>query len=350
MTDPAAANQGQQQAPNAPFDEAEFLRRTFDRSLSEMDRSREYFETLFRRTLWAVGIVVALILAAGSLLGFRSWSDVQVRMDSKLQETQAAIVARGQQAIQDTDKVIRDRAEAAFKDESIKSYVRQVAKEKTSSELGSVIQQTVAEQVATRVKAEEPQINRTVVQETKRAVESLTPVISSEVDKKSSQALTPLRSQIETYQEILNVSTLALLARNGNAATYDQLELIAKQTTNPVLREICVSTLNQIYLEMNAPIYAGRNFNQPKDTPELKKLLDDPNFTTRWAAVDALAAKGEKDIVPKLIEFINHDNSMWVRNAAYQALKTLTGQKMEKLQREQWNHWWDENKANWPPK
>jgi hypothetical protein len=30
-----------------PFDEAEFLRRTFDRSLDEMKRTREYFETLF---------------------------------------------------------------------------------------------------------------------------------------------------------------------------------------------------------------------------------------------------------------------------------------------------------------
>ena len=81
--------------PAPPFDEAEFLRRTYDRSLSEMDRSRAYFETLFRRTLWAVGIIVALILAGVGFLGFRSWSDVQGRMETKLQETQTAITARG---------------------------------------------------------------------------------------------------------------------------------------------------------------------------------------------------------------------------------------------------------------
>ena len=330
----------------APFDEAEFLQRTFDRSLSEMDRSREYFEALFKRTLWAVGIVLALILAGGGFLGFRSWSDVQERMDSKLKETQTAIEARGQKAIQDTDKVIRDRAEAAFKDESIRTYVRQVAKEKTTSELSNLIQQTVGEQVAIRVKAEEPQINKTVVQETKHAIDNITPLISSEVDKKSSQAIAPLRSQIESYQQILNISTLALLARNGNAAAYDQLEQTGMHTADPNLREICLSTLNQVYLEMNVPFYAGRTFSQPKDTPELKKLLDSPDFTVRWAAVDALVAKGQKDLVPKLMEFINHDNSMWVRGAAYQALRTLTGQNIEKLQREQWNAWWNANKAN----
>src|SRR5437879_10701303 len=147
MSGPNPAPESQLQYPKASFDEAEFLRRTFDRSLSEMDRSRDYFEALFKRTLWAVGIIVALILAGVGFLGFRSWSDVQSRMETKLQETQTAITVRGQQAIQDTDKVIRDRAEAAFKDESIKSYVRQVAKEKTSSELSGVIQRTVAEQV-----------------------------------------------------------------------------------------------------------------------------------------------------------------------------------------------------------
>ena len=141
--------------------------------------------------------------------------------------------------------------------------------------------------MATRVKAEEPQINKTVVQETKHAVDNLTPHISSEVDKKSSQALAPLKSQIDSYQEILNLSTLALLARNGNAGAYDQLEQTATLTTNPVIRELCVSTQNQIYLEMNAPIYTGRTFKQPKEVPELKGLLNNPDFATRWAAVDA---------------------------------------------------------------
>jgi HEAT repeat protein len=337
--------------PEKPFDEAEFLRRTFDRTLREMDRTRTYFEGLFKHTLWAISIVVALILTGGGILGFRSWSDVQGRMDVKLQETQQAITARGQQAIQETDKIIRDRAEAAFKDESIRGYIRQVAREKTGTELSNLIRQTVSDQVGVKVKQEEPQIKETVVQETKRAVDNLTPNISSEVDKKTSQALAPLRAQIESYQEILNVSTLALAARGGNALAFDQLVRIGSLTTTPAgIREISIDTQNAIYLEMNSPLYAGRAFKDSKDAPELKRLLDNPDPFTRWAAVDALAAKGQKDVVPRLMEMINHDNSLWVRGAAYQALQGLTGQTFEKLRLDQWNSWWEANKANWPPK
>lgn len=111
-----------------------------------------------------------------------------------------------------------------------------------------------------------------------------------------------------------------------------------------------MSAINEIYLEMNSGIYQGQSFTEPKDVPQLKSLLNNSDFRMRWAAVDSLAAKGEKDVVPQLIEMINHDNSMRVRGAAYQALQTLTGQKIDKLQRESWNSWWNANKANWPPK
>jgi hypothetical protein len=336
--------------PARPFDEAEFLRRTFDRSLEQMERSRTYFEDLLKRTFWAIGVVLALILAGGGILGFRTWSDIQTRMNSKLSETQAAIEKQGQQAIVDTNKEIHDRAEAAFKQENIKAFVRQVAKEKTESELGTVIKQSVGEQVAARVKAQEPQINSAVVQETKRAVEGLNPYISSEVQKKTNEGLTPFRNQVEAYQEILSVSTSALLARNGNALAYDQITGTAKQATNPAIREICVSTLNVIYLEANSGIYSTRTFNTPKEPTEMVAMLNDPNQLIRWAAVDSLSNKNEKRIVPKLIEIINHDSSLWVREAAYHALQSLTGQNFEVLQVDQWNSWWEGNKHNWPPK
>jgi hypothetical protein len=300
--------------------------------------------------MWAIGTVVILLLGGLGFLGFRSWSDVQERMNKKLAETQAAITTRGEQAIQDTDNAIRQQAEAAFKEDSIKAYVRQVAEEKTGAELTKVIRQAVGDQVAARVKAEEPQINSTVVQETKRAVDNLNPYISSEVQKRTSEALAPLRAQIDSYQQVVGVSTLALLARNGDGSAYDQIEQTAKQTPNPTLREICVSTINEIYVEMNDPFYTSRNFTVPKETPEMEKLLIDPNALVRWAAVDGLADKGEKAIVPRLIDIINRDQSLWVRRAGYQALQRLTGQKFEKLERDQWNSWWQSNKGNWPPK
>ena len=131
MTTPDAPALVPPAQPSKPFDEAEFLRRTFDRSLAEMDRTRNYFEVLLRRTLWAVGLITALIIAAGGWLGFRSWTDVQDRMEGKLRDTQTAIAERGEQTIRETNGAIQARAEAAFKDESIKEYVREVAKQKT---------------------------------------------------------------------------------------------------------------------------------------------------------------------------------------------------------------------------
>lgn len=78
-------------------------------------------------------------------------------------------------------------------------------------------------------------------------------------------------------------------------------------------------------------------------------LLDDPNQLIRWAAVDGLSHKNDKSIVPMLMEIINHDNSLWVREAAYHALQSLTGQHFEILQADQWNSWWEASKVNWPP-
>src|SRR5712692_3863425 len=76
---------------------------------------------------------------------------------------------------------------------------------------------------------------------------------------------------------------------------------------------MCVSTINEICVEMNVPFYTSRHFKAEKTVDELKRLLYDLNALNRWAAVDSLAEKNHKDIVPKLIEVIKHDNSLCVR-------------------------------------
>ena len=344
------------------FDEAEFLRRTFDRSLQEMDRSRAYFEKLLKWTLWAGVAIFTLGVGLLGIFGFRSWNDIQTRMDKELNTTKEAIITQGNEAINDiqkqmayelkttkdaiitrgnkaiaeTDNIIRQNAVAAFQDNNLRRYVREVAKEKTDKELNEVIQQSVNDQVATRIKAEGPQIKNTVVIETKRAVTELNPVISSEVksevQKQSSESLEPLRQQVKNYQEVVEVSTLALLARNGSGDTYDQIAKIASSTKDPNVREICFSTLMQIYVEMNSGIYSGRTFTEKKSPEEMKKLLDDPNPFYRWAAADGLSGTNDNNIVPKLITMSNQDKNLWVRRAAYEALKHLTNQKFENFQ------------------
>ena len=363
-----------------PFDEAEFLRRTFDRSLQEMERSRVFFERLLKWTLWAGVAIFTLGVGLLGIFGFRSWNDIQTRMDkelnttkeaiitqgnktindiqtrmnSELKTTKDAIVIQGKKAISETDNIIRVNAAAAFQDESIRGYVRDVAKEKTDKELNDIIQQSVNNQVASRIIAEGPQIKNTVVVETKKAVSDLNPFISSEVksevQKQSTENLEPLRQEVKNYQEIVKISALALVARNGNAGAYDQIQKIASSTKDANIKEVCVSTINQIFVDMNSGLYSGRKFIPEKTVEEMKKLLVNPNPLARWAAVDGLAAKNDKSLVANFIEISNRDDSMWVRRAAYQALKGLTDQNFENFQEEQWNNWWEQNKKNWPPK
>src|SRR5712692_5714798 len=123
MSDPSPINPGtssQTPKPENPFDQAEFLRRIYDRSLQEMERTRDYFENLLNQTIAAIGVIVVVATTAIGILGFRSWNDIQTRMETKLQDTQHAIEGKGQQAIQETDRIIRERAEAAFKEETSK--------------------------------------------------------------------------------------------------------------------------------------------------------------------------------------------------------------------------------------
>ncbi|OGP74358.1 MAG: hypothetical protein A2W09_09255 [Deltaproteobacteria bacterium RBG_16_50_11] len=337
------------------FDEAEFLRKTFDRSIQEMERSRTFFEKLLKWTYGSLALLITVGIGLFGFFWFKSWSDVKKQMEDELTKTKGAIVEEGRKTIAETENDIRDKAANIFKEESIKKYVREIAKEKTESELSGLIKQAVNDKVAAQIKAEEPQIRNTVISESKKAVADLNPFISSEVraevQKQSSESLEPLRQQVENYQEVLNVSTMALLARNGDGVAYDQIQRIAASATkDSVTKVICLSTINQIFVEMNSGIYAGRSFTEERSVEEMNKLLDDPNAIIRWAAVDGLAGKKDKSIVPKLIIICNQDKYLWVRRAAYEALRQLTNQKFENFRQDQWNKWWEQNKESWPPK
>jgi len=163
-----------------------------------MDRTRSYFETLFSERCGPLGCRHVDFIW-WRFPGVPQLERRQSRMDTKLQETQRPLLARGQQAILETDRAFATEQKLLSKRKH-KAYVRQVAKEKTGAELTGVIRQTVGEQVAERVKAEEPQIKSTVVQETKRAVDEQKPYISAEVQKQSSETLAPLRTQVESYK------------------------------------------------------------------------------------------------------------------------------------------------------
>jgi len=317
-------------------EQEKFLRELYDLTLRDMERTRNYFEALLRTTMVAGGIIIAVGLFVFGFLSFRTWSDVERN-----------IVAKGEAAIAEMDTHIRDRAEKAFQEDSIRQYVRDVAKQKTEQELSKIIRDTVTTQVATTLKNKEAEIGKVVSGETKRAVEALSPRITAEVDNQVRVSLGPLRQRVDEFQEVLNTGTLAILARNGNGKAYDQLERVSTEAKDPVLREISVSTINQLFVEYNGGIYPGRRFTQQKTAEEMKELLKSDDVLVRWAAVDGLAAANEASIVPSLIHLINTDSSMFVRRAAYVALGSLTKQQIAVLDKRGWNDWWDKNKSIW---
>lgn len=79
-------------------------------------------------------------------------------------------------------------------------------------------------------------------------------------------------------------------------------------------------------------------------------MLDDLSPLVRKAAIDSLVGFGNKAIVPRLLEKAERDPLMVVRHAAFNGLKTLTGEQIEVLQIKQWKHWWEKHKEDWPPK
>jgi HEAT repeat protein len=101
---------------------------------------------------------------------------------------------------------------------------------------------------------------------------------------------------------------------------------------------------------MNQPFYSSRKFKEQKTEPELLKLLDDPAPLTRQAAIDSLVGLGNKAIVPRLLEKAESDPFIVVRHAAFNGLKTLTGEQIEAPQIERWKLWWEKHKEAWPPK
>jgi len=330
------------------FDEAEFLRRTYALSLQEMERSRAYFEMVLKRTFWALGVLVGIGLFLLAFFSVRSWNDVQARMDQQLKETQDAIQSKGRETIKQTEENIRKQAELAFQQDSLKRYIREVASEKTERQLSSIIERAVTEQVAGKVREEEPRIEKITVDQTRRALDAMSPSINALVTKKVNEEVGPIRQQQTALEHMLTVNTAVIQARNGDGKSYDAVRQLAVLSPDPNIKSICVSTLNQIFLEMNGGIYLSRNFLSPKSIEEMKALLNDPSPLIRWAAIDSLAAKGEKGVVSKLVFMSTHDDFLIVRKAAFEALRALTGQKFENFQEDGWSQWWEKNKGNWP--
>ena len=150
----------------------------------QSSEDRAYFDQLFKRTAWFLGVLLAASGAAVAFFGLHTISQLREEMRMVTLEE----VGKMRQEVE-------ARVGEEFRTENIHELVRKVAMERTGSEMRSLIKQSVDAQVALGVKAEEPKIAHAVTEETARAVDRLSPVIddrmSAQVEKKVAEEVTP---------------------------------------------------------------------------------------------------------------------------------------------------------------
>jgi hypothetical protein len=337
------ATEGVQPTPSPDATERilAFLRAEAEAKRVALCDNAEANRKTFLDTLKIAAYPLAVVLAIAGFLGIKSASDLMESIRKEAQQQSRAEIERMQGEIRATLK-------AQFEAPSIQAIVREAARESTATTAAPLIKNEVSRQVQVRVRAEQPQIRATVVAETKKGVDAMAPVVSEQVQQQASAAESRIRSQIAPFGDVTRAGTLSTLARNGNGEAFDQLVAMANSSSNPDVKALAVTTQNQLYLEYDQAFYSTRIFKEHKTNEQLLALLDDALPLARKAAIDGLSAAGIKSAVPKLITMMKNDPFILVREAAYHALKQLTGKDIEPLDTASWDRWWEENKVAWP--
>jgi hypothetical protein len=219
----------------------------------QISESRSFFERMYKTTLAAFFMIVAL---GGVLFVWfvgQKYSDVEALIARKTDEQIAVL-----------QKEIRGRVEAEFETEKMKSLIRSIAQDQTKSGLSDVITRAVGDQVQVAIKAEGPRIQQTVIAETRKSVAELAPTIERAVKDKATEVESRVQGRIAHWEDVIQAGNLAILARNGSGEDYDKLMDMIQATQNPEIKKIGVTTRNQLFLEMDQALYMTRTFKEKK--------------------------------------------------------------------------------------
>lgn len=311
----------------------------------ELQRDRDHFDRMFKRTAW---FVAALVFAAGGLTVYYGSRTVQEARSEARSEAKRAL---GDE-IEQLRKAVADRINTEFQKEHIKKLVENVARERSAAEFSQIILRTVEEEVRARIRAEQPTISRSVQEETKRSVTALQPTIQglveSETRRRVESAVKPIEVRLDSYLETATVANTAILAKNGDRNAFDQLSKIEK-SSNPQIKLFAERAIRAIVLDYNQPFRAVHTFNKPYTKEELLKLLKDPYPVTRRTAVDTLVKQWSKDttIVRPLAEVIMTDSDLGVCGSAFEAVMGITGEKWMVLDFLEFSKWWSRNQSRY---
>lgn len=301
-------NEDQRSEPHNYVDIYEF-------AAHQVSESRASFERYYKVTIGAVFALATLAVGGFYLLVGHEYNNLEQSVSQKADAH-----------FEQLDADIRGRMEARIKD---------------------AIGKATSAAVVEKVKDEEPEIRKAAIEETRNTVIGLSPNLENEVQTRVAAATKEVDDKIRRLEQLLDASTLAILATHGDGQAYDKLMLLGA-SNDPQIRTISTSVQYQVYLDMTETVRPGQHFAELKTIEQMVMLLDDPDPLTREAAIGGLVEKGQKSIVPKLLDVAEHDPSLFVRRAAYGGLRALTGQNIEPLQLGAWKTWWAKNKDKWP--
>jgi hypothetical protein len=149
-------------SPNIPSAPSPDWKDVLDFVRSQGEKDRAYFDQLFKRTVWSIGLIIIVGLAVVTFLGVRSLADMKNEMRA---QTQAEI---GNMRAE-----VRRRIDAEFQTPEITRLVQTVARERASEEINRIIFEQVSKQVQAAVKNQEGGIHKEVLQQTQNAVTRL---------------------------------------------------------------------------------------------------------------------------------------------------------------------------------
>jgi hypothetical protein len=308
----------------------------FVRSQTEKDRS--YFDQLFKRTMWAIGLIVAAGIGLATFFGLRSLADMRNEMKKS---TQAEV--------DNMRAEVRKRIESEFQTRQITELVRSVARERAQSEINRVIAAEVSRQVQSSVKKQESEIRRAVTEETQRAVRDLNPKINGIVAKQTGEkidaSLRPFQATLASYREVLHTGTLATAAMNGSRAAYFQLQPALK-SQNHEIQEIAGWALTAMEDE-KFDMMKAQTLNPDIKPEDLMMLSSSPSPTLRSKAAEAMGKSKDRKYMPRIVELIKSDPNLRVVRAGLVAFVQLTGETIQSDEQgiEAAQKWWEKHNA-----
>ncbi len=271
-------------------------------------------------TLKIIAYPLAALLAISGFLGWRSIDDLKQSIQDEAKQETKTEIARMQEEI-------RQKLTAQFETPQLQKMVKEAAASQTQTVLRPLITQEVSTDVAKSVNAEQHTINSTLVSETHKAVDQLTPTIDTivstrvnatvdqAVDSKISAQIKPILASLQSNQE---TSTLILRAQAGDALAFDQMVQLANSTTaEPGLRQSTWQVIRYIIQQHNSALYNSRSFIQPKTDEQMLLLLHNADPSTRQAAFDSLSSAAIRSHLDEVVQILTSDPDLNVREAGF---------------------------------